>query len=359
MEVTKPMMRSTALRTVVVTLFHKSVKNSRNLSNASVILPGMEVTKPMMCSTALCTGSDMLSHKNTMVVFTLPGMEVTKPMMRSTALRTVPVILFHRSVKNVRTLSSAMEILLGMEVTKPMMPPTAFPTHETTVETMLKRRWNIGLRRLSHTVFTSKPTTAITAPATMATTATTFITTLIAPQTFSAIFVSTGLIWFHASVKADFRRANKALRRSHNPEKVSFRRANKRFNTSHVTCAAVFTYCHALLTAAFTASQVPNTNRRKPSLLFHSSVTRPMTAATAAAIHPTMGIFMMATLMALQAVVATPLSHGKNPPADMMENFMISMFRAMFTTPVFTNFTNDDQLAPHHFTVLTTPLPII
>ena len=212
--------------------------------------------------------------------------------------------MYHWSAKNVRTLSNAVEILSGMEVTKPTILPTAVATRDTIVETMLKRRWNSGFRRLSHTVFTSSPTAAMTAPTTKETTATTFITTLTAPQTFSAMFASTGLIRFHASARAAFKRVNKSLMRSHNPERASFRRVNTRFSTSHVTCAAVLTYCQALLTAAFTASQVPNTTRRKPSLLFHSRVTRPMTAATAAAIHPIMGMLVTATLTALQAALA-------------------------------------------------------
>ena len=219
-------------------------------------------------------------------------------------LRTFPVMLSHTLVKKSRTLSNAVEIFSGMEVTKTTIMPTAVATRDTTVETMLKRRWNSGFRRLSQTVFTSSPTAAMTAPTTKDTTATTFITTLTAPQTFSAMFASTGLIRFHASARTAFKRVNKSLMRSHNPERASFRRVNTRFSTSHVTCAAVLTYCQALLTAAFTASQVPNTTCRKPSLLFHSRVTKPMTAATAAAIHPIMGMLVTATLTALQAALA-------------------------------------------------------
>ena len=265
----------------------------------------------------------------------------------------------HALVKNSRTLSNAVEILSGMEVTKPTILPTAVATRDTIVETMLKRRWNSGFRRLSHTVFTSSPTAAMTAPTTKETTATTFITTLTAPQTFSAMFASTGLIRFHASARAAFKRVNKSLMRSHNPERASFRRVNTRFSTSHVTCAAVLTYCQALLTAAFTASQVPNTNRRKPSHLLHNSATVPITAVPMAIIHPTTGMLIMAALMPLHAAVATPRNHGKNPPADTMENFRIPIFRPMLTTPDFTKFTNPDQFVPHHFTVFTTPLPIV
>ena len=66
------------------------------------------------------------------------------------------------------------------------------------------------------------------------------------------------------------------------------------------------------------ADPIPSSQFRTPSNSVYSHAVNAVMAVMAMAIQPTMGMLPMATPIPLHAAVATPRSHGKNPPADLV-----------------------------------------